>query len=67
MIVALLAEEIIVDRGLVKLMDSSFWLTLRPRKEKYRDVEKELKLYSDWPPLRNDSPSLTTLVAHNGQ
>ncbi|XP_046445093.1 polyamine-transporting ATPase 13A3-like isoform X2 [Daphnia pulex] len=45
--VCLLTEEIVIDRGLVKLMDSPFWLKLRPRKEKYLAIEKEIKT-SDW-------------------
>lgn len=73
---SLLAEEILVDRGLVKMMNSSLWLRLRPRKEKYLMIDKELKMYSDWPPVRNavDSPSPPTAtptfvgsqVAQNG-
>ena len=60
-IVCLLTEEIVIDRGLVKMMDSSFWLKLRPRKEKYLAVEKEIKL-SDWPPVQKtvDLSSIVT-------
>ncbi|XP_057368287.1 polyamine-transporting ATPase 13A3-like isoform X2 [Daphnia carinata] len=64
-IVCLLTEEIVIDRGLVKVMESSFWLKLRPRKEKYLAVEKEIKL-SDWPPVENLvelSPLGTSAVA----
>lgn len=64
-IVCLLTEEIVIDRGLVKVMDSSFWLKLRPRKEKYLAVEKEIKL-SYWPPIENfleSSPIVTSTVS----
>jgi len=46
----LLAEEFLVDRLLVKLMDSKFWLHWRPRKEKYLAVERQLKEIN-WPDL----------------
>lgn len=59
-IMCLLTEEIVIDRGLVKLMDSSFWLKLRPRKEKYLAIEKEIKM-SDWPPVQK-SVDLSSIV-----
>ena len=60
-VVCLLAEEIVIDRGLVKLMDSPFWLKLRPRKEKYLAVEKEIKM-SDWPPVQKSAVELSSIV-----
>ena len=61
----LLTEEIVIDRGLVKLMDSTFWLKLRPHKEKYLAIEKEIKM-SDWPPVQKSfdlSSIVTSTVA----
>lgn len=44
----LVLEEIAVDRGLVKMMNSKMWLKFRPRQEKYLAVEKELE-NTPWP------------------
>jgi len=56
----LVLEEIAVDRGLVKMMESKMWLNFRPRKEKYLAVEKELENIA-WPNIKDniEPPSLT--------
>jgi len=51
-VVCLLAEEFVVDRGLVKMMDSELWLRFRPKKEKYLFVERDMIRDKNWPPLK---------------
>ena len=47
-----MAEEFVVDRGLVKMMDSELWLRFRPKKEKYLFVERDMIRDKNWPPLK---------------
>ncbi|EFX85022.1 hypothetical protein DAPPUDRAFT_314488 [Daphnia pulex] len=47
-ILCLLIEAFLVDRGLIAMMNSSWWLKLRPRKEIYLEVEEKLS-NSQWP------------------
>ena len=54
----LVIEEIAVDRGLVKMMESKMWLKFRPRQEQYLAVEKELES-TVWPDIKNSTPKLT--------
>ena len=55
----LVLEEIAVDRGLVKMMDSKMWLNFRPRKEKYLAVEKELE-NTAWPIIKDNIEPLSS-------
>lgn len=48
-VLILLAEEFVVDRGLVRFVESRFWQRWRPPKEKYLALLDELKA-GRWPP-----------------
>jgi hypothetical protein len=48
----LLIEAFLVDRGLISMMKSSWWLKMRPRKEVYLEVEDKLS-GSYWPLVSN--------------
>ena len=54
----LIIEAFLVDRGLIAMMNSKWWLKMRPREEKYLEVEKKLS-NSDWPLVSNCSEEPT--------
>lgn len=45
-------EAFLVDRGLVAMMNSAWWLKMRPRQELYLEVEEKLST-SRWPLVGN--------------